>query len=428
MAGDQKSGGTRSFSGAAAAPAQASMQPVAVRKVDDRSVDATLATLKSQYWLSEQSSWLRSSNKYYLRDSGKTLAFEDQGKRLVANLETAEVVRSMVELARAKGWSSIRITGSDSFKSKAWVEAQLLGLTITGYKPDAYDLEIVAQRKSVVESGASQLVPPSDAKFVQPRTEQADRSRPPPQVRHPPGAANDKPVESAQATRDEVPDIAAQALAVKLMRAGMEADANAFRQVTDYLSELAASPRIFIGTLIDHGPAHFGFEASGAPSYYARLQTTRGEKIVWGVDLPRAFTETVGASPHPGDVVLLAARGAHTVEVLDPHSGHVATTQRNTWYAEKIVELPWVAANSPLKPYYAPNLDHASVNGNPPPDTAGSAQHTLATVLHAKGAPHDLAAALSAQLMADLSNLDTQSRQAPVHAKPMPTRGPAVSL
>ena len=49
--------------------------------------------------------------------------------------------------------------------------------------------------------------------------------------------------------------------------------------------------QLLIGRLKDHGPANYQFRAKEDPSYYVKLLTSRGERILWGRDLERAVTE-----------------------------------------------------------------------------------------------------------------------------------------
>ena len=45
---------------------------------------------------------------------------------------------------------------------------------------------------------------------------------------------------------------------------------------------------LLIGRLKDHGPASYQFRSGEDASYYVRLLTSRGERILWGKDLERA--------------------------------------------------------------------------------------------------------------------------------------------
>lgn len=98
--------------------------------------------------------FLRVEQNYYFPD--KTHAFSDHGSKLATRSSHPEVVRSLVEIARARGWDSITVKGSDEFRRSAWIEAAQSGLQVAGYKPTALDLAELAQRpaRNAVEKGS----------------------------------------------------------------------------------------------------------------------------------------------------------------------------------------------------------------------------------------------------------------------------------
>ena len=51
------------------------------------------------------------------------------------------------------------------------------------------------------------------------------------------------------------------------------------------------SGQLLIGRLKEHGEANYQFRAKEDPSYYVKVLTSRGERIVWGKDLKRAIQE-----------------------------------------------------------------------------------------------------------------------------------------
>jgi hypothetical protein len=354
-------------------------------KISD--VDAALARLKLQYLLA--------GDKYYLRDDNKTLAFEDTGKRLVTAFDSAEIVRSMVDLSKAKGWSAIKATGSDTFRRKVWLEASLVGLTTQGYTPDAFDLDALQKRRSVQAADLSDAqvnaisqasavavdVPNPQSQSTQPVAGQG--------VQEVQGSANDLAKRYGSRLAKEV----SQALA----DAGIAPGTREAIASLSYIAELAASPRSFVGKLLEHGPAPYEFKDGATASYFAKLQTQAGTKTVWGVDIPRALTESVGERVQVGDQVLLAFQGSKPVTVKDELTGEQISTHRNTWYTEKISELPSVAARSADKPSY-------STIASAPSDSTSSAptsrERVLMDVLQSKGAPDSAIAAVRAGLAA----------------------------
>jgi hypothetical protein len=45
----------------------------------------------------------------------------------------------MVEVAIAKGWKELKVTGSESFRRSVWLEAAKLGMAVRGYEPKPQD-------------------------------------------------------------------------------------------------------------------------------------------------------------------------------------------------------------------------------------------------------------------------------------------------
>lgn len=88
--------------------------------------------------------FLKVEQDYYFLD--RTPAFSDRGNKLATRGEHPEVVRSLVEIAIARGWDDITVKGTESFRRAAWMEASQSGLRVAGYKPTALDLADLATR------------------------------------------------------------------------------------------------------------------------------------------------------------------------------------------------------------------------------------------------------------------------------------------
>ncbi|NIA52535.1 hypothetical protein HAV22_02550 [Massilia sp. TW-1] len=97
--------------------------------------------------------FLKVETDYYFPD--KTLAFVDRGEKLATRGAHPEVVRSLVEIAQARGWSNITVKGTEEFRRSAWMEAAQAGLKVAGYQPTALDLAELANRpvNNMVEKG-----------------------------------------------------------------------------------------------------------------------------------------------------------------------------------------------------------------------------------------------------------------------------------
>jgi len=99
------------------------------------------------------SRFLRVKDEYYFPD--RTPAFSDRGNKLATRGNDAEVVKSLVEIAIARGWTTITVKGTDEFRRSAWMEAAERGLSVVGYKPSEIDLAELASRpaSNTVEKG-----------------------------------------------------------------------------------------------------------------------------------------------------------------------------------------------------------------------------------------------------------------------------------
>lgn len=97
--------------------------------------------------------FLKVETEYYFPD--KSLAFSDRGDKLATRGAHPEVVRSLVEIAQARGWTSITVKGTDEFRRSAWMEAAQAGMKVAGYQPTALDLAELANRpaRNAVEKG-----------------------------------------------------------------------------------------------------------------------------------------------------------------------------------------------------------------------------------------------------------------------------------
>ncbi|WP_374412790.1 LPD7 domain-containing protein [Novosphingobium colocasiae] len=78
---------------------------------------------------------------YFTTAQAKEPAFRDQGRRLITSSESEEVVRDLVAIARHRGWSHVHVTGSETFRRAAWLEASRHGLEVRGYRPNERDLQ-----------------------------------------------------------------------------------------------------------------------------------------------------------------------------------------------------------------------------------------------------------------------------------------------
>jgi hypothetical protein len=100
---------------------------------------------------------------------------------------------------------------------------------------------------------------------------------------------------------------------------------------------------LVIGRLAAHGEANYQFRAGEDPSYYLKLLTSQGEKVLWGKDLARAMRDGE-TQPKTGDLVgarRVAREAVTLVSRQRDADGSVVRQQeqlahRTRWVVEKV--------------------------------------------------------------------------------------------
>jgi Large polyvalent protein-associated domain 7 len=90
--------------------------------------------------------------RVYADAKGEYLAFKDTGARLTTRLGGADVARDMVAVAVHRGWETLRVRGSASFRREAWLEASARGLEVRGYEPTDIDRAVLTKRTAQMTS------------------------------------------------------------------------------------------------------------------------------------------------------------------------------------------------------------------------------------------------------------------------------------
>jgi putative DNA primase/helicase len=198
--------------------------------------------------------------------------------RLTTSSENTEVISSLVQIAEARGWSEVTVRGTERFRKEAWFAARMAGLEVRGYRPSEFE-----QRHLVRTLGRQDPAPAQDSVTA--------GSRPSP----------------------------------------MEPDARA--------SEKRGG--LMTGRLVDHGPAPYRHDPHEPMSYFVRLETANGDRTIWGVDLARAFKESL-TQPEVGDEVGLRSVRWQAVKVRTQKRSEAGElierdlqAHRNHWIIEK---------------------------------------------------------------------------------------------
>lgn len=233
--------------------------------------------------------FIQIGNNFFFPDGAE--AFTDHGNRVTTRSENAVVIQSMVAIAQARAATAVTVTGTALFKKEAWFAARLAGLQASGYEPTALEQERLVRA------------------LARRRT----------------------------AEREEAAGPTTSGLQEREKRAGAELEpSSAGRERPTPEAEL------IVGRLVDHGPAPYQHKTTQSMSYYVRIETERGDREIWGVDLERAFRQSL-STPGIGDEVGVRAIGRDPVTVRAPKYDAAGRevgreeldTHRNQWIVER---------------------------------------------------------------------------------------------
>jgi len=226
----------------------------------------------------------QNGRQWYFPDGAP--AFRDHGRRLSTPSENTEVIASLIEIARARGWESITVRGTERFRQEAWKQGALAGLQVRGYRASEAERRVLirtlSRREETARPEAFALQPPPDETTAPARARRTGKD-----ARH---------------RRDEA----------------------------------------ITGTLLDHGAEHYRFDPRADYSYFVRLETPEGKRTIWGTDFQRALKESL-SQPQIGDEVVIQRRGSAPVTVTrrerDREGKVLSETEvdarRHTWSIER---------------------------------------------------------------------------------------------
>jgi Large polyvalent protein-associated domain 7 len=90
--------------------------------------------------------YLRVGNQFFDPRNTDSAAFEDKGNKLETRSNSHNVAETLVQIARARGWDEIKVSGSETFRKEVWLEANQLGMRVKGYTPQDQDKAELARR------------------------------------------------------------------------------------------------------------------------------------------------------------------------------------------------------------------------------------------------------------------------------------------
>ena len=269
----------------------------AAQGTQDESADQPRLNQRRDAAESLRKRFIEAGEQFYFRTAPgepTKIAFTDHGKRLVTEHDDPSVIQGMVLLAKAKGWTTVRVNGTTEFKTEAWVQATIAGLDVEGYTPRGIDLARAEDRREPR---------PVRRKAAQPLS---DREESPDRATHDHVRKSEKSLSSGQQ------------IAVTTLQAILKARGESPSMITAAVQEVKArllGDRIVVGTIVDHGIDHYDHDIQNAKSYFVKVATNHGEREIWGVDLGRAFEQ---AKVQRGDAVVLVQQTHEPMTFKDP--------------------------------------------------------------------------------------------------------------
>jgi hypothetical protein len=236
--------------------------------------------------------YIQVGKRFYL-PSGDP-AFRLHANRVSTRSENTEIIRDLIAIEAARhADQTLRVRGSARFKAEAWKQATVAGLEVTGYSPSSIE------RAQLVRTIARERRRGEDIR--------AGRS---------PEAA-----EHEEATR---------------------APEGQGKPAAERERAVAAEGRVYRGHLVEHGPAPYQHDRHADMSYFVKLDTRSGERVLWGKDFERAIKQSLSGVA-VGDDISVQHVGERPVTVTarrrGPDGNYVrqeeVSAYRNRWIIEK---------------------------------------------------------------------------------------------
>lgn len=82
---------------------------------------------------------------YRPKGGGRQLIL-DEGESLVIKSKSGQAYQAAIELAKAKGWTAIELSGKGKMLADAWLEAKVAGIDVVNFKPSQEDEKRLAER------------------------------------------------------------------------------------------------------------------------------------------------------------------------------------------------------------------------------------------------------------------------------------------
>lgn len=152
------------------APVEPTVDPKAVAKIDARAdrdarVQRLEAALQERYVIKRAPVTVGDApigrTEYRFRGDTSRVAFTESTFKLSTDTNSPSVARSMVDVAEARNWKALRVSGNEDFKRLVWLEASVRGVKAIGYEPNPADLEVLKREREARQ--VNRIEPAQDA-------------------------------------------------------------------------------------------------------------------------------------------------------------------------------------------------------------------------------------------------------------------------
>ena len=111
--------------------------------------------------------------EYRFRGDTSRVAFTESTFRLATDTNSPSVARSMVDVAEARNWRALRVSGHEDFKRLVWLEASVRGVKTQGYAPNPGDLDLLKKEHEARRLNRIEAAPVDRPRSVTAPAEQA---------------------------------------------------------------------------------------------------------------------------------------------------------------------------------------------------------------------------------------------------------------
>lgn len=90
----------------------------------------------------------RETRVYFADHQQKQEIMRSTPDKVSTKREDKHTVSAMLDIAKARGWETVKLKGSQNYKREAWVQASMAGIKVDGYAHDATDQQELRRRQT----------------------------------------------------------------------------------------------------------------------------------------------------------------------------------------------------------------------------------------------------------------------------------------